>query len=229
MIIEQLFVYKYFVLLFVDLLIMLINLYVGRPNFFGKSKALFCVGKTFFLIFVFLQYKQFHDYDYFYLYLLLHWIGDLLLLSREYIFMLFGCGSFFGGHALLIYKSEIPYTQYDGFVLVLTIPWLIFAIFAIVRKSLAKPLYYGIGVYGILLVISLYVSAQKSILYSYSDPRFYLEYLGKVSFLVSDYLLIKDEIPGKADYSTNMNNWPLYILAQFLITLSRIFPEEMIF
>ena len=90
-------------------------------------------------------------------------------------------------------------------------------------------LYYGIGVYGILLVISLYVSAQKSFLFSHSDPRFYLEYLGKVSFLVSDYLLIKDEIPGKADYSTNMNNWPLYILAQFLITLSRIFPEEMIF
>ena len=226
---EELETYKYFILLFADLFVMMVNLYVGIPKFFGKSKFLFCFGKVFFLIFVFLQYKQFCEPDYFYIYIILHWLGDIFLLSRREFFEYLGCFSFMAGHILLIVKSEVELLQFNALVLVLTVPWLIFAIWKIVLISLAEPKFYGIGVYGLILVLSVYVSAQKCIQYSPSDPRFYLEYLGKVSFLISDYLLIKDEIPGKADARTNMNNWPLYILAQFLITFSRIYPKTLLF
>ena len=204
---------------------MLINLYIGRPNFYGKSKLAFCIGKAFYIILIFLHYHKYYpEPDYFYLYLLLHWCGDLLLLGRADWMNTFGAFSFLLGHALLIYKADVDYTEHSQLTVTVSLimfTYLATRMFSVVLRE--RFLYKNLVWYGLVLWASTTVSAQKISIYKdVKDPKFYLELIGKILFVISDVILTRDEARGKASAYTNIYNWPLYVTAEVLITQARI-------
>ena len=219
--------YEYFfiILVYVDLLIMLINLYVGRPNFYGKSKLAFCVGKAFYLILIFLHYyKYYPEPDFYYLYLFLHWCGDMFLLGRSDLVNAIGGFCFLLGHVLLIYKADVDYTEHSQLTVtisLLTITYIATRMFNVILRQ--RFIYKNLVWYGLVLWASTTVSAQKISIYKDpKEPKFYLEVIGKILFVISDVILTRDMSREKADGYTNIYNWPLYVTAEVLITQARI-------
>lgn len=208
-----------------NILVMLINLYEGKGLTFGKNEKLFIANKVLLIpsisiLWYFLEEK--HNITIL-LFLIFSWIGDLLLLSDDFIFLILGGISFAASHFTMIHFYGIHWSLVPFYSYILLLPGTLFLFGSLIPKiKLCGPKDFCVILYCLILQLSFASATARSYMYPIFHPSFILSYLGYFSFLLSDYFLLSVEMQ-LTPKPRRVEIMGFYSLSEILIVLGAIY------
>lgn len=215
--------YPFFILFFIDLILFCINCAIDPKKFHGKNKVFFSITKSLLLILLMIQYYEIKGIDYLVLYLILHLIGDIFLICTSDVPKEIGTFSFLVGHIWYIYNTNVQYKHFSSLgnalaLIPISFMWIRIVPVLFAGKSKYRPL---IG-YLIVLSFTMFTTCQRLLYMTADQPIFYLEYIGKLFFILSDSILIENEAKEQMSGKINIPVVATYAVAQFFIVLQNL-------
>ena len=202
-----------------DVSLIMWNFYALPDTMFGLYPNLFKITKVAFLPLVLINYLMMTPVvsKLVLLFILLQWIGDIILLKPGICYTALG-GFFFGlGHILMMIFFKVDIRKVKLISYLISIPPIVFMyslIFPYMKWD--HPTDYGCLVYCTILLASHAFAAGRLYKYSFKDKSFLFTWLGFLFYVSSDYFLITKEF----ELTDKMRRIPTlltYCIAQILI------------
>ena len=213
--------YFYFVPFWLNLTIFSVNCLLERKDFYGKNKFIFAVTKLNLMLILLCHSVSKYGFDIFSYYLILCWFGDFFLLFRNFFIQLLGTLSFLSAHITLNRESTIEKPENQITFILIIIPICCFFISTVPKIISSNYKFHGLMFYCTILSSTFIHVCNKSNILGMDNNAVLLEYIGRVSFLISDAILIRNEINDSVTGTVNFFVMLTYGVAQFLIILSR--------
>ena len=160
--------------------------------------------------------------------LLFGMLGDIfLMLKNVEKWFIFGMGCFLLNHILYIISFLISINNIGGFLpfgffLFIPVAIMIFYLIPAFFPKLDQKLKIPVIVY-MIAIITMHVSATLTLgsFQSFEGLSFVLVYIGSLSFIISDGLIVVDKFDREIDHANEII-MATYLLAQFFIVLGMI-------
>ena len=216
------------ILLAEDIIVMMLNFALAPGEMYGLYKYLYVFVKTAFLPLVCVNYliaTPIID-KHIILFVILQWIGDVILLKQGIFYTALG-GHFFGfGHISMILFFNVSFKKVPWYAYLLALPPFVFMyglIFPHMRWDHVSQ--YGCLLYCTVLLISSACAVFRLCKYSFKENTFILCWFGYILFIFSDYfLIVRDfEISKKMRRIETMLT---YCIAQIMIVIGTSYAQK---
>jgi len=201
--------------------IILINLLLNTSCFYGKSKLVFVISKILIVPLIAFINKP-KTINFYVVFLLFSWLGDIALLFRHELFCVVGSLFFLVGH-LYYAKFISPHSlKITTFSVILFIPPLSIILFKVIPDIFKAKFIYHLSIFYIAILLRTMLKSTQ--IYQHSSPfnrNFWFNYIGYFCFIVSDSILLVNEALQKMNGMVNFYVLLFYALSQFLIALSQ--------